>query len=430
MNKKPESFARTIAISCAISLGVIFFIAIGALAPAVRGPIQVTSAAIEFMWLNWRAIAGVKPVEHLTPLRADLKTDRAPDSEKTQPGVTLVTGLFGERLTARLLDADGSVIHEWPVDFFELKKGGNYRFDALIHGDYLYENGDLLINIDDEALMRIGACGEIKWRTQSGPHHSIDVDDDGFIWAPLAATEYTEKRLFPMPFFLDRIGKFDPNTGEQIEVIDLVQSLVESGVAGLASSETVETWDVLHVNDIEILKRADAAAFPMFEAGDILISARQRNVVFVMDGRSHRVKWMRMGASQFQHDPDFEEDGSIVLLDNRRVEDVTAENGWMGDVGGSRIIALSPAKFEYKTLYESNDQNRFYTPRRGKHQRLANGNRLITETDAGRAFEITPEGDIVWQYVNRFSDTEAGWLVSATRYTPEFSKIGENCPAH
>ena len=32
--------------------------------------------------------------------------------------------------------------------------------------------------------------------------------------------------------------------------------------------------------------------------------------------------------------------------------------------------------------------------------RLKNGNTLITESDFGRAFEITREGDVVWEYYN------------------------------
>jgi hypothetical protein len=35
----------------------------------------------------------------------------------------------------------------------------------------------------------------------------------------------------------------------------------------------------------------------------------------------------------------------------------------------------------------------------GTAQRLANGNTRITETDAGRALEVTRDGTIVWEYV-------------------------------
>lgn len=31
---------------------------------------------------------------------------------------------------------------------------------------------------------------------------------------------------------------------------------------------------------------------------------------------------------------------------------------------------------------------------------LPNGDRLATETDGGRLFEVAPNGDIVWEFVN------------------------------
>ena len=38
----------------------------------------------------------------------------------------------------------------------------------------------------------------------------------------------------------------------------------------------------------------------------------------------------------------------------------------------------------------------------GSAQRLPNGNTLIAESSFGRFFEVTTEGEIVWEYVNPF----------------------------
>lgn len=425
---KPESMARMIAIICGIELAAVACMLLGALAPPVRDNLQLTASAIQLMATNWRAVAGVKPVEHLEPVRPDLVADMQPDLARMSGGVTFVTGLFGDRLTARLIGATGEIIHEWPINFFEEKKDKLYPFEALIHGDYLYANGDILLNLDQKGIYRVDACGEVLWRNESGSHHSIDVDEEGFIWAPTIAVSYREKRLFPSPFSVDRIGRFDPETGREVETIDLVEALIDSGAEGLASAENSRTTDALHINDVEILNRAMAPAFPMFKAGDILVSSRQRNAIFVLDRATKRVKWMRSGASQFQHDPDFEADGAITILDNRGSEIASAANDWLGDKGGSRIISVRPDAFDYKTLFQSDARTKFYTPRRGKHQRLGNGNILIAETDAGRAFEVTPEGDIVWQYVNRYDAGEVGWLMSATRYPASYAAIGKACP--
>jgi hypothetical protein len=44
---------------------------------------------------------------------------------------------------------------------------------------------------------------------------------------------------------------------------------------------------------------------------------------------------------------------------------------------------------------------------------MANGNTLITESDAARVFEVTAEGQIVWEYVNPSVDGVRPTLVKA-----------------
>jgi outer membrane protein assembly factor BamB len=43
---------------------------------------------------------------------------------------------------------------------------------------------------------------------------------------------------------------------------------------------------------------------------------------------------------------------------------------------------------------------------------LDNGNILITETNKGRVLEITPKGEIVWEFHNPFKTGERGALVA------------------
>ena len=50
--------------------------------------------------------------------------------------------------------------------------------------------------------------------------------------------------------------------------------------------------------------------------------------------------------------------------------------------------------------YLGTEREPFYSATCGSAQRLPNGNTLITESDNGRAFEITPENKIVWEFYN------------------------------
>jgi hypothetical protein len=70
----------------------------------------------------------------------------------------------------------------------------------------------------------------------------------------------------------------------------------------------------------------------------------------------------------------------------------------------------------------------FFSPRMGCAQRLPNGNTLITESSFGRFFEVTKEGEIVWEYVNPFfgrplfggrEGSESNQVFRAYRYSAE-----------
>ena len=50
--------------------------------------------------------------------------------------------------------------------------------------------------------------------------------------------------------------------------------------------------------------------------------------------------------------------------------------------------------------YQGNAREPFSSPSCGTSVRLPNGNTIITETNKGRAFEVTMEGKIVWEFYN------------------------------
>jgi hypothetical protein len=98
--------------------------------------------------------------------------------------------------------------------------------------------------------------------------------------------------------------------------------------------------------------------------------------------------WSMAGMSKFQHDPTFLEDGNLLFFDN------------LGSNGFSRVLEVDPLSKSVKWGYYGNENNGFVTKCCGTNQRLPNGNTLITETEAGRAFEVTKDGKIVWDFFN------------------------------
>lgn len=376
-----------------------------------------TIDAVQDWRVNGEAYLGWVPIKHLRPRRFEGNGLVVYDPEKTAPGVTFMTGLFGNTLGARLYAADGRLLYEWPINLFEVAPDVmRYPFDALIHGDYLYANGDLLANIDAVGIMRVSACGDIRWQNRDRSHHALFVDEMGFLWTPVHGAQYHEDALMEEGFSFDRVAKFNPDTGAKMEEIDLVSALIESNLQGLALANSVLRDDMMHLNDVEVLSSDMAGAFPDFAAGDLLLSSRHFNQLWVLDGRSHRLKWWLVGPTIGQHDPDFQPDGTITVFDNR-------PGG--SRLGGSRIVRIDPRARTQETVYASDAKNSFFSPYRGKHQLLENGNILITETDAGRAFEVTKEGTVVWSFINGWDDHRVGWIMSATRYPPEYASIGQ-----
>ena len=63
--------------------------------------------------------------------------------------------------------------------------------------------------------------------------------------------------------------------------------------------------------------------------------------------------------------------------------------------------------------YVGSEERPFYSETCGANQRLPNGNTLIVESDNGRAFEVTPDGTTVWEYVNPHRAGEHDELIAA-----------------
>lgn len=87
------------------------------------------------------------------------------------------------------------------------------------------------------------------------------------------------------------------------------------------------------------------------------------------------------------------------------------DNGW--HKGSSRIVELDPRTEEIVWSYEPGPE--FFSRRGGMAQPLPNGNLLLTQQDAGRVFEITRQGEIVWDFWNPQHNRNSGQRLSIYR---------------
>jgi hypothetical protein len=351
---------------------------------------------------NWKNDLEIEPTRHLKPARHDGEgvTVR---KDGMQPGWTFITGMFGDQMAARLVDDDGEVVHEWPVNYTGIwpekpnHPGGEPATDwnVFLHGSIVRPDGSIVINFDEGAsLVKLDRCAEVVWKIDQNIHHSVFEAEDGTFWSPKGHNVIVQVSA----------------DGEILRSIDIKRMMRRNGLEGALFVHTPR-FPAIHPNDVELLSTAMADAFPMFEAGDVVYSMRDLNALMVFDPEREVVKWYKHGPWLRQHDPDFLPDGRISVYNNRM------------EYGQSNIMTIDPVTEEFEVVYKGSTAAPFYSAIRGKHQTLDNGNILIVESMRGRVFEVDPEGEIVWQYVNRYDDERIGVVSNAIRRPPAFFEV-------
>jgi len=130
--------------------------------------------------------------------------------------------------------------------------------------------------------------------------------------------------------------------------------------------------------------------------GNLLISARSLSSIYIINKITGDVEW-RWGRGEIahQHDATLVENGNILCLDNGM--------GRLGsEISYSRVVEVNPKTNRIEWEYKDNPPSEFYSGIQAGCQRLANGNTLITEACRGRLFEVTHDGEIVWEFVSPF----------------------------
>lgn len=354
------------------------------------------------------------------------------NTDEAYQGVNFVAGVGPDRtLLAKIMDMDGNIIHQWDIDWFKTWPDAKHIPARLLpqsppgthmHGTILMENGDLIVNFEHLGLVRFDPQSEVVWRMPYQTHHSIERDDDGNLWVCGQKEHYSPTPRFPNrvpPFVEFTILKVTPE-GKIIKEFSVGDILSKNDLNGvqylgtLAQRTTQVTGDVLHLNDIEPFP--DRLEEGFFEKGDLLISLRNTNTIFAFNQNTEKIKFICSGWFIRQHDPDFIDGNTFSVFDNNLA-------GPPGYKSQSRIVLVSAPDKTAKTLYEGTPEHPFYTYMMGKHQWLPNGNMLITESCKGRAFEINPQGEIVWEFFNYVDEGVSGLLDEVKRLPLETAKL-------
>ena len=357
---------------------------------------------------------------------------------QAQPGLSLVTEMAAEKnLSAKIIDLEGNTLQKWNLDWFELWPDPQHLPKSIVpkakpgtnvHGAVVMENGDLVFNFESMGLVRLDRNNEVVWRLPYLTHHSIHQHDDGNLW--ISGRKYhTEEidrlpNLIP-PFFEETIVEVSPE-GKLLRewyVADILRKNNYGGLSFLGTLNNDNTTiqgedrllgrtDIFHMNDVETFPTKLDPGF--FQPGDVMVSLRNINTVFVFNVETEKIKYMSTGQVVRQHDPDFIDGDTISIFDN---------NNARAPKRKSKITIVSAKDNSHQVYFDGTKDNEFYTRVMGKHQWLPNGNLLITESMTGRGLEINPQGEVVWEYINYIEPSMTGIVTEVQRLSPEYTEV-------
>jgi hypothetical protein len=310
------------------------------------------------------------------------------DPARAWRGLNLVVS--GHEPGAALMAMDGTELHAWSCAFHDVwpeSRVADERLDTQFwRRARLCQNGEVLALFDWLGLVRLDAASSVIWSYDGGSHHDLDVDEDGLIYVLDQEAKIVPDVRADGPVLEEFVTVLSPG-GEVLERVSILEALERSRYGALLERMPAG-HDILHTNTIELLDGSLADRIPAFERGNLLISIRSLDAIAVLDLERREIVWAMSGMWNAQHQPTVLPNGHLLIFDNLAGE------------RRSRVLEFDPLTQEVAWMYPEPEAGFLWSETCGSNQRLPNGNTLITESDNGRALEVTADGTIVWEYVN------------------------------
>lgn len=285
---------------------------------------------------------------------------------------------------AFLLNMDGELLYQW-----------RHRGRAWQHATLL-PSGEVMVIVKDQALHKLSPESEILWTFEGRPHHNLWTHDDGRIFVLTRKSERLPTLHEEHPILSDYVTILSAN-GDFLEEISILELFQNSSYAFLLPSVGYRAWsrpgedpakvalDILHTNHIEGFDGSQAHQFHGYKKGNVLLSMRHLDTIAIADLSKRKIVWAwGQSTLSLQHHPTVLDNGNILIFNNGTEE--------------SEVLELDPRTRNVVWFYGREPD--FFSRTRGSSFRLPNGNTLITESDPGYVFEVTPEGEKVWIFAN------------------------------
>lgn len=372
------------------------------------------------------------------------------DPERAFSGYTVLSPL-GEQ-AAVVIDMNGRVVKQW--DGFVNSAGGPVR--VLPGGHVVAAVGTNPPRQESLALEQRDFDGNVDWRIDRAErierrdgeqlwslrqHHDWQRKDfpagyyspesapslEGANTLVLSHTSHTVPAVTPAKELTDdRILEitwdgeivWEWTAGEHIEEL----GFSEEARAAIASAPGFgDSFDWIHINSATWLgpNHWYDEGDERFAPDNVIISSRQASLVSIID-HDGSIVWqlgpdfsatpeqMRIRQIIGQHHAHMIPKGlpgagNIMIFDNGGSSGYGSPSSIAQNGSGiyaratSRVLEIDPKSLELVWSY--NGPNFFATNISGA-QRLPNGNTVVTEGPGGRLFEVTTDGEIVWEYIH------------------------------
>ena len=353
---------------------------------------------------------------------------------KAFEGYTLLAPM-GSRSTF-LLDMEGNVVHKWESDYTaglyaELLPNGNLlrggRLDERLgvyfggsagiieefdwngkkvweyransdkgvyhHGFYRMANGNTLLlaweyKSLEEALAKGRKPGTLSVEGTTSPYDPEKKKTKG-IWPDVIVEVNKAGKTVWEWHAWDHIG-----TGpDQLDINYMIPAALEEYLAGP---------DWTHFNTVQDIPKTKQVLANSRNFGEFYLIDRKTGAITYRWGNpSSHGKGRKPGGYVDDGDQILFGPHHATMLDNGNI--TVFDNGTARPGGArSRVLEMNPKTNEivWQFSAKGGHPNSFYSIFQCGVQKLPNGNFFVTSTDFGHLFEVTPEKEIVWEFVN------------------------------
>ncbi len=331
-------------------------------------------------------------------------------------GYTLLWG--GQRV--RLIDMNGETVHSWEVTASDVGSP-----EVGLPRAKLLDNGHLMALFGGYREHHTGGIAEYDWEGRivwqylpviGEPHHDFFPKSDGNVLLicrePVPAevmqrvTDFERRRTTIYSDVILEVSREREVVWEwhQYDSFDINQcTLIPASRDwwGGPDNDTIADWT--HTNTVQALPenkwfdQGDAR----FRPGNVMVSLRQLDTIAIADTGTKEVVWSYTGdyrgGMSGQHEScmvgkGLPGEGNIVVFDNG-----ASPHRDLAHAGCSFVLEVEPPTKRVVWVYE--DRERFHSNYTSSCQRLTNGNTMICEAAGRRVFEVSTEGEIVWEHV-------------------------------